>query len=156
MNRYRRVIVKTIACGGAGTWLASHGWLGTLAFAAEEQRPGFQARSFDEAMSEFFGGEQPRDSDRIVLTAPDIAENGAVVPVTVETDLAGAETITIVVEKNPRPLSASFELTPELLPEISTRIAMRETSNVYAVVRAEGGLYATHKEVKVTIGGCGG
>jgi sulfur-oxidizing protein SoxY len=87
---------------------------------------------------------------------PEIAENGAVVPVTVSTTLADVESISIVVKNNPRPLVASFEIPAGTLPDVSSRIKMGETSDVTAVVKTADGLYSTSRQVKVTIGGCGG
>ena len=78
------------------------------------------------------------------------------VPVSVQTSLANVESIAIVVEKNPSPLAAQFELSPSIKGFVSTRIKMGTTSNVVAVVKADGKLYSASKEVKVTIGGCGG
>jgi len=90
------------------------------------------------------------------MKIPDIAENGAVVPVTVSTDLADVESISVVVDNNPTPLAASFDLNPKMVPVVSVRIKMGQSSNVRAIVKAGGNLYSTSKEVKVTIGGCGG
>jgi sulfur-oxidizing protein SoxY len=95
-------------------------------------------------------------SDKITLGVPTIAENGAVVPVEVSTTLENVESISIVVAGNPRPLAASFELSGSVMPEISSRIKMGQTSDVMAVVKTDTGLFSTSKEVKVTIGGCGG
>jgi sulfur-oxidizing protein SoxY len=92
----------------------------------------------------------------IKIKAPDIAENGAVVPVSVSADMGDVESITIVTEKNQNPLTASFALSAAAIPDISTRIKMGKTSNVMAIVKSGGKLYSTGKEVKVTIGGCGG
>ena len=77
-------------------------------------------------------------------------------PVSVSTDMGNVDSITIVAEKNPNPLTASFALGTTALPDISTRIKMGKTSNVIAIVKSGGKLYSTGKEVKVTIGGCGG
>ena len=96
------------------------------------------------------------ESSAIKLKAPDIAENGAVVPVTVSTDIEGVESIAIFVEGNPNPLAASFEINENLLADVSTRIKMGKTSNVVASVHANGKVYSARQEVKVTIGGCGG
>jgi sulfur-oxidizing protein SoxY len=87
---------------------------------------------------------------------PEIAENGAVVPVTISTSLENVESISIVVDKNPRPMAATFEILPDTLPDISSRIKMGQTSDVRAVVKTDQGIYSTAKQVKVTIGGCGG
>ena len=95
-------------------------------------------------------------SDSINLKIPDIAENGAVVPVTVSTDLADVESIYVIVENNPTPLAAMFVLSPRSVANVSVRIKMGESSPVRAIVKAGGKLYSASKEVKVTIGGCGG
>ena len=116
----------------------------------------FKSSDASGAMMELFGAEQPTPSDRIALEVPTIAENGAVVPVEVSTTLEGVESISIVVENNPRPLAATFELAPEVVPTIESRIKMGQTSNVTAVVKTSEGLFSVTKEVKVTIGGCGG
>jgi sulfur-oxidizing protein SoxY len=102
------------------------------------------------------GGDMGSTSTDITLKAPDIAENGAVVPVTVDTSLSNVESIAILVEKNKRPLSAMFILGPGVQPNISTRIKMAKTSNVVAVVKSGDKQFTAAKEVKVTIGGCGG
>jgi sulfur-oxidizing protein SoxY len=95
-------------------------------------------------------------SGDIKVDAPDIAENGAVVPVTVTSGIAGTEGIAIIGEKNALPLIADFKLMNGAAGYVSTRIKMGSTSNVIAVVKAGGKVYKGHKEVKVTIGGCGG
>lgn len=115
----------------------------------------FDQDSMDAVLSNMFPS-APVDSGDITIKAPDIAENGAVVPVTVETTIPGAETVSIIVENNPNPLAASFELTPSSGGMVSTRIKMGKTSPVYAVVKAGDKVYRASKEVKVTIGGCGG
>ena len=95
-------------------------------------------------------------SNKIKLKAPDIAENGAVVPITVTSNIDGTTTMSILVAKNNTPLTSTYELGPNTEAYISTRVKMGKTSDVIAVVKAGGKLYSTKKEVKVTIGGCGG
>ena len=107
-----------------------------------------------QALTALLGTDLTTLSDRINLKVPEIAENGAVVPVTVTTTLENVESISIVAEKNPRPLVASFELMSRALPEVSSRIKMAETSRVMAVVKTDTGIYSTSKDVKVTLGGC--
>ena len=118
----------------------------------------FKAEKPQGALSELFGDIEPVASDAVKFKAPEIAENGAVVPVTVEYD--GPETvkrIAILVEENPQPLAAAFEISPKALAHASTRIKMRTSSNVTALVQtADGKLFSAAREVKVTIGGCGG
>ena len=116
----------------------------------------FASSAASEAMTELFGADQATDSSAISLTAPEIAENGAVVPITVETTLENVQSVSIVVEKNPRPLAVSFEIPPGTLPDVACRIKMGQTSQVMAVVKTDSGLFSAAKEVKVTIGGCGG
>ena len=102
------------------------------------------------------GSHQLESSDKISIRAPDIAENGAVVPIQVTSDIANIESINIIAEKNAAPLTASFVLGPGAEGFVSTRIKMGKTSRVIAVVKADGKLHSIDKEVKVTIGGCGG
>jgi len=116
----------------------------------------FSATTADPALAALFGDKALTESDQVKLKVPDIAENGAVVPVTVTSKLDGVKSITILVAENPNPLSASFRLMPGVTAEISTRIKMGQSSDVLAVVETDKGIYVTRKNVKVTIGGCGG
>lgn len=116
----------------------------------------FGADTAQASMAELFGTDQSTPSSAISLTAPEIAENGAVVPITVETTLENVRSVSIVVEKNPRPLAVSFDIPAGTLPNVACRIKMGQTSPVMAVVKTDDGLYSASKEVKVTIGGCGG
>jgi sulfur-oxidizing protein SoxY len=116
----------------------------------------FSETAAADAMKDLFGTDQTTVSDQITMKVPQIAENGAVVPVTITTTLEDVESISIVVEKNPRPLAATFELQSGTLPDVASRIKMGQTSDVMAVVKTKSGLFSTTKEVKVTIGGCGG
>jgi sulfur-oxidizing protein SoxY len=102
------------------------------------------------------GGAGSTESAQIQMTTPDIAENGAVVPVTAESRLPGTRRIAILIEKNPNTLSADFTIPEGTDPFVTTRVKMAETSNVYALVQANGKYYHAMKEIKVTIGGCGG
>lgn len=93
----------------------------------------------------------------VTITAPNIAENGAVVPVSIESDLPNAVSISLFAEKNPFPLNSEFELGEGVLPYVSTRVRLAETQHVMAVVKtADGKLYGGKALIKVTIGGCGG
>jgi len=102
------------------------------------------------------GGSGASESKDIQMTSPDIAENGAVVPFTVTSKLPKTESIALLVEKNPNMLAANFAIPDGTEPWINTRIKMGQTSNVIALVKADGKYYYTSKEVKVTLGGCGG
>ena len=96
------------------------------------------------------------DSPGVVLDVPDIAENGAVVPVTVRSTLPDTRAMMVLLEKNPFPLAARYEILDDLEPEIAMRVKMAETADVIALVEAGGRVYRARREVKVTIGGCGG
>ncbi|MBQ0799864.1 MAG: thiosulfate oxidation carrier protein SoxY [Porticoccaceae bacterium] len=123
---------------------------------AQWSEAAFGAKELEKAIAERYPELTIEDSDAITLKVPAIAENGAVVPVTVKTDMADVSSISLFVEKNPTPLSASFYLTPGSVAEVSVRLRMGETSNLVALVEAGGKLYRAQQEVKVTIGGCGG
>jgi sulfur-oxidizing protein SoxY len=123
--------------------------------AATRPEKAFQATAADSAITELFGA-MPQQSDAVSMKIPDIAENGAVVPVTVSTDLPDVESISVVVDNNPTPLTASFQMSPRMAPTVSLRIKMGQSSNVRAIVKTSSGLFNASKEVKVTIGGCGG
>jgi len=127
----------------------------TLLAAAWPQAAFIQSAA-SEALTTLLGTDVTTPSDRIDLKIPAIAENGAVVPVSINTTLEDVESISIVVENNPRPMAATFEIPPGTLPKITTRIKMGETSDVMAVVKTGSGIYSASGEVKVTIGGCGG
>ena len=118
--------------------------------------PAFKATSSADALKALFGDKPVTESDQVMLKVPDIAENGAVVPVTVKTKIAGVTSITIVVVENPNPLSARFSLGPKAVADISTRIKMGKSSDVLAAVETDDGVFVASKNVKVTIGGCGG
>ena len=148
MNVHRRLVLKSIvALGAIAAWPR-------LLMAARPDTA-FASDSADGAINGLFG-QTATISDQITMKIPDIAENGAVVPVTVSTDLPNVESISIVVVNNPTPLAAKFNLSARSLPLVSVRIKMGESSEVQALVMADGKLYKTSKEVKVTIGGCGG
>ncbi len=140
--------------GGALALLVSTG-IATLEQAlAAGEASGFDAKTLDEALASI--GSKPADSKDVTLTSPDIAENGAVVPLTIASAVPKTEGIWVLVEKNPFPLAASFTIPEGTEPFIAARVKMGESTRVYAVVKADGKLYSTSKETKVTLGGCGG
>jgi sulfur-oxidizing protein SoxY len=115
-----------------------------------------EAKSIADAVKAL-GGSAPAESKDVVITGPDIAENGAVVPVGVSTTLAGAKRLLLLVEKNPNVLAAVFEVGEAIEPSFKTRVKMGQSSNVYAVaLTADGKALFAAKEIKVTLGGCGG
>jgi sulfur-oxidizing protein SoxY len=95
-------------------------------------------------------------SDKVKLDAPEIAENGAVVPISVTTTLDSVTSISFLVSDNPNALAASYQIPPGTLPNVANRLKMAKTSTVTAIVESGGKLYSATKEVKVTVGGCGG
>lgn len=116
----------------------------------------FSAKNLPSAIKSTLGSDLTEVSDQINIKAPDIAENGAVIPVTVSSALKNVTRIILLSEQNATPLVAMFELNNEMLAFISTRIKMGKTSNVIAIVTAGEKNYSARKEIKVTIGGCGG
>ena len=116
----------------------------------------FEAKTADEVLKAL-GAAKPVESKEIAFTAPDIAENGAVVPIAASTSLSGVKRIAFLVEKNPTMLAGVFDFTDAVETSVSTRIKMAQTSNVLAVaLLADGRVLFAQKEVKVTLGGCGG
>ncbi|MCB1723530.1 MAG: thiosulfate oxidation carrier protein SoxY [Gammaproteobacteria bacterium] len=156
MNTKRRVFLKgSLAAGTVGVAVGA-GLLTPQAVIAAWDEKAFAAKSVDEALNAAMGMASNTASDAIKIKAPDIAENGAVVPVSVSTDMAGVESIALLAEGNATPLVATFELGEGAVPDVSTRIKMGKTADVIAVVKAGGKLHSARKSVKVTIGGCGG
>jgi sulfur-oxidizing protein SoxY len=125
------------------------------AHAQQWNKAAFDSRNFADTLKALGGPGTPGTKD-IHITAPDIAENGAVVPVTAESKLAKTQMIAIIIEKNPNPLIANFDIPDGTDPFVATRVKMAETSNVYVLVKADGKYFHAVKEVKVTLGGCGG
>ncbi|MDJ0881176.1 MAG: thiosulfate oxidation carrier protein SoxY [Gammaproteobacteria bacterium] len=152
MNR-RTLLKRTLAVSAVGV-AASAGLLTPGQVLAAYPKGAFEAKDTAGALSGAVGSSSFEDSGDIKIKAPDIAENGSVVPVTISTGMA-AESITILADSNNSPLVGSFNL-QGAEPFVSTRIKMGKTGNVLAVVKSGGKLYANKKEVKVTIGGCGG
>ena len=156
MNQNRRVLLKgTLAAGATGIAISA-GLLTPKTVLAAWPKAAFEAKDSKAALEASLGSSSTTESGDIKLKAPDIAENGAVVPVTVTSQIANTEAITIIVAENATPLAATFNLGATTTGFVSTRIKMGKTSDVIAVVKAGGKLYSAKKEVKVTIGGCGG
>jgi len=156
MNLQRRVALQHGA-SVAGLMLS----LGLLPGVAHAQAAGFNRAAFDaKTLAEVLkalGAGAPTESKDITLQAPDIAENGAVVPLGASTSLAGVKRMLFLVEKNPSALAAAFDLNEGIDANVSTRVKMGQTSNVYAVAfTADNRVLFAQKEVKVTLGGCGG
>jgi len=133
--------------------LTGLGLMPGLAYAARNENA-FNAKTVSEALKAL--GITPVESKEVVITSPDIAENGAVVPVTVQSNLPKTEEIYILVEKNPNPMSAVFTIPEGTEASVQTRVKMSQSTNVHALVKAGGKFYTAVKETKVTLGGCGG
>jgi sulfur-oxidizing protein SoxY len=156
MNLLRRKFVKTATFVGATVAVGSSAILTPQRAIGAMDRAGFEAKSIDDALSATLGSSSYSASDQVKLKAPDIAENGAVVPITISSSMDNVSAISLVVAVNASPLTSSYLLSEGSEAYISTRIKMAKTSEVVAVVKAGGKLYSASKEVKVTIGGCGG
>ena len=152
----RRTFLKGSVAAGAVSAAMGAGLLTPRMVLAAWPTAAFEAKTVDSALDALMGSHQLEGSDKISIRAPDIAENGAVVPVSVETSIANPESISIIAEKNASPMTASFVMGTGAQGYVSTRIKMGKTSKVIAVVKADGKLHSASKEVKVTIGGCGG
>ena len=152
MQNRRQLLARS---AGVAALLAAAGLLPATAQAAWTQAA-FEAKSVAEALKALGVG-APVESKDVTITGPDIAENGAVVPVGAATTLAGARRLMILVEKNPNILAALFDLTDLVDANVNTRVKMGQSSNVLAVaVMGDGRVLFAQKEVKVTLGGCGG
>jgi sulfur-oxidizing protein SoxY len=157
MDTQRRDILKKGGGVTLFTLVAAAGWLPRDAAAqAAWNKAAFDTKTMDETMKALGGGAPVQSKDIAFVQTPDIAENGAVVPVGVTSTIPKTESIAILVEKNPNMLVASFDIPAGTEPAISTRVKMGQSSNVYALVKADGKYYVASKEIKVTLGGCGG
>ncbi len=155
-NIKRRTLLKGTLAAGVVSVAAGAGLLTPRVVLAAWPDKAFDAKSVDAAVQALTGSADMKGSQDIEIKAPPIAENGAVVGVTVSTSLPNVESISILAEKNASPLAASFNLASNTEPFVGTRIKVAKTSSVIAVVRSGGKLYSAGREVKVTIGGCGG
>jgi sulfur-oxidizing protein SoxY len=156
-NEFRRLILKGgVTAALTGFCNISFGFAAALAAANDKYPEGaFTAKNQTDAIKLLYGkGAAP--SDKIKLDAPEIAENGAVVPISVGTDLADVTSIALLVSDNPNTLAAFYKIPAGTIPSIANRLKMAKTSNVTAIVEAGGKLFSATKEVKVTVGGCGG
>jgi sulfur-oxidizing protein SoxY len=153
----RRLILKGVAMVAlVGLGVAKFGLMPAFA-AANDKYPedAFKQKNSDDAIKTLYG-KTAEPSDKVKLDAPEIAENGAVVPISVSSTLADVTSISILVVENPNALAASYKIPAGTMPSVANRLKMAKTSNVIAVVEAGGKLYSATKEVKVTVGGCGG
>lgn len=156
MNEMRRKGLA--AAGGAGLYSTLLG-LGLIAPGSawsQALNPAvFQTKNLADTLK-LFGAVSTIDSKDVVISAPDIAENGAVVPVSVRSNLPKTEQISLMVEKNPNMLCGTYDILEGTEPDVGMRVKMGQSSDVIALVKADGKFYLTKKEIKVTLGGCGG
>ena len=152
MQTRRDMLQRSAAVAGM---LAGMGLLPQVAMASWNQAA-FEAKNMADLMKAM-GTSAPTESKDVTITGPDIAENGAVVPVGCSTTLAGVKKLMILVEKNPNMLCAMFDVTDGVEPNFTTRVKMGQSSDVYAVaITADNKVLFSRKEIKVTLGGCGG
>jgi sulfur-oxidizing protein SoxY len=151
MNNSRRNALKTT---GAFATLVSLGIVTQSQAHAAMDRAGFDIKSMADAVKALGG--TAANSDQVTVVAPDIAENGAVVPVGATSKIPNTTEIYLIVEKNPTPMAAGFKIPAGTAADVQTRLKMGQSSNVFAVVKADGKLFSAFKETKVTLGGCGG
>lgn len=151
MQTRRNALKKSAVVAGL---LASTGMFPQFAFAFN--KTAFEAKSVADALKALGAG-APVESKDVSITGPDIAENGSVVPVGVATTLTGVKSMLIMVEKNPATLTALFNVTDSVEAAFQARVKMGQSSDVYAIaLMNDGKVLYTKKEVKVTLGGCGG
>jgi sulfur-oxidizing protein SoxY len=145
MNRLRRTVLGALAALLAKPFAALAAW----------NEKAFAAKTTQDALSGL-GAANPAPSKDIVIDAPQIAENGAVVPIEIGSNIPGTSSLAVVLEKNPFPLAAKFDFKEGALPYVKVNVKMAETSDVRVIATAGGRHYVATREIKVTIGGCGG
>ena len=149
MNLLRRQLVR-------GAALLAAGLLSPLAaLAATWNKEAFGAKTAGDALKGI-GATDAAPSKDVLIEAPEIAENGAVVPIEITSNVPGTRSIAVVIDKNPFPLVAKFDFLEGALPYVKVNVKMGETSDVRAIAEANGRHYSAAKNIKVTIGGCGG
>lgn len=155
MSMNRREVLKV--GGGAAIYsaLASMGFFAANPAMAAWNKAAFETKSIADTLK-VLGVSGTANSADVVITSPDIAENGAVVPVGVASKIGKTEMIAVMVEKNPSMMAGMYQFGPNAEADISMRVKMGQSSDVYALVKADGKFYMTKKEIKVTLGGCGG
>jgi sulfur-oxidizing protein SoxY len=153
MGISRRDFCKTLA-GSVASVAVMAAMPGRLLASWSEKA--FMADKLDDAIKAKFGALPIEDSAAIQIKAPEIAENGAFVPVTVSTSIPGVTNISIFSEANFSPMVASVDVLPRMKPNVSMRVRMAKTANMVVIAQAGNKLYRSVREVKVTIGGCGG
>lgn len=155
MHDTRRTVLKGIGAIGALAGAVGAGLLSPGRAFAAWNKGAFEAKSAIDAMKAL-GVANAEDSKAIEIRAPEIAENGAVVPIDITSNIPGTTAIAVFIEKNPFPYTGSFDFSQGAVPYVHLRVKIGESSPVRVVATAGGKHYTSAKEVKVTIGGCGG
>jgi len=151
----RRLFLKTAMAGSSVGVAVAAGLLTPTAVLAEWNKSAFTAKKVPDAISALYGSGNAAESAEIMITAPDVAENGAVVPVDIKTTLKDVENISLLVSENASPLAASFDTTAAIKGEVSIRVKVGKSGDLIATVKSGGKLYTAKRPVKVTTGGCG-
>jgi sulfur-oxidizing protein SoxY len=154
--RQRRTLLRSGAGAAIYAGLVAAGWIPRSASGQAWNKDAFESHALAETRKVLGASDAAQSIDVAFFQTPEIAENGAVVPIGVTSTVPKTDAIAILIEKNPNPLAAVFDIPSGTEASISTRIKMAQTSNVYALVRADGRYYVASKEIKVTLGGCGG
>lgn len=155
MNHQRRTVLKSGSGAALLATLTAAGIINPGMALADWNKAAFDAKSMADTLKAM-GVASPAESKDVQVTGPDIAENGAVVPVGVSSSLPNVTMVAILIEKNPNPLAASFTLPEGTEANVQTRVKMGQTSSVTALVKSNGKFFMATKEIKVTLGGCGG
>jgi sulfur-oxidizing protein SoxY len=156
MDLLRRTLLKGAGASSALAAALAAGVLKpTQVWAAEWNKAAFDAKDLDGALKGI-GAAGAAESKDVTIKAPDIAENGAVVPIEIASTVPNTQQISVFIDKNPLPLAASFDFANGAQPSVAVRLKMGQTSNIRVVAKADGKFYSATKEVKVTVGGCGG
>ena len=152
-NKRRLFLKSALATSTLGVAISA-GLLTPSAVIASWPESAFTAKKSVDAIDALFGG-TATESDKVIVDVADVAENGAIVPVKIKTSLENVENMSILVNENASPLTASFNIQPEVDNEVSIRVKVGKPSDIIGLVKADGKLFTSKKHVKVTQGGCG-
>lgn len=156
MHNTRRDFLKKTASLSAFSVLSISGLINSQSAQGKWLEQNFRAVSFENSFNQLFGDAEMIDSNKIKLSLPKTAENGSVVPITIRSDLENINKVYILIEKNPVPLAAEFNLSPQMDVYVKARIKMAESCDVVVIAASDENFYRTRKAVNVTVGGCGG
>ena len=151
----RRIFLKKTLAAGAWCLATASSLLTPILARAEWPADKYARTKLKNTLSMLLGNQTLTESDNIDIKIPEVAENGAIVPITIRSKLDNTEWIAIVAEKNPVPLIAQFSFAPGMTRQVTARIKLAETCDVIAIVRADDQFYSARRPVQVTVGGCG-